>query len=78
MSEADKIFIALGYKIRKGKHDIKYYGDFKKVITFDLENELVDIYDYSPVLLDISEIEAIQMKCRELGWKNEIISNIKR
>ena len=78
MSEADEIFIALGYKIRKGKHDIKYYGDFVRVITFNLEDELVEIYDYSTVLLDVREIEAIQMKCRELGWENENISNIKR
>ena len=80
MSEADKMFINLGYKkaeIFKGY--ITYRKALKggyKEITFDLEHKLLhidtaDAEKYLPIIptvLSLQEMEIINKKIEELKW----------
>lgn len=71
MSEADKMFEKLGYEIyytydqiiyQKDNHEICFYEDRK---CFDCGCGLGREYIF------MQELQAINEKCRELGWLNE-------
>ena len=83
MSEADKLFEELGYKKVENRHNIdfnKIYnftnGDkIKEQIRFCKLDKYVHLecYNYNTgttfgKFLDMKELQAIQMKCKELGW----------
>lgn len=79
MSEADKMFEKLGYE---KENNIDYFLYRKKYIdnnfieiVFDLENYLLnirteDVINYQTItsILNIKELQAINKKCKELGW----------
>ena len=78
MSEADKMFEELGYKkeiIESEVNDevtIMYIKRFvyeydSKIINFKLKKKIVEI-KYS---IDMQDLQAINLKCKELGWIEE-------
>lgn len=78
MSEADKMFEELGYKkeiIESEVNDevtIMYIKRFvyeydSKIINFKLKKKIVGI-KYS---IDMQDLKAINLKCKELGWIEE-------
>lgn len=75
MSEADKLFIKLGYSKEKIGNDVcftKFWEETKchEDIYFDDSEESVDI-GYDKVIgtsLDFATINAIYLKTKELGW----------
>ena len=72
MSEADKLFDELGYEKEEYNPDVIYYtsnildtiyfafNKNTKKVCFIENNEAGDI--------SMQELQAIQMKCKELGW----------
>ena len=72
MSEADKLFEELGYEKEEYNPDVIYYtsnildtiyfafNKNTKKVCFIENNEAGDI--------SMQELQAIQMKCKELGW----------
>lgn len=74
MSEADKLFEELDYKKIFEKH-IDWYstiynsGDISIEFTSDKEVIITNrSKTYKPAILSVQELEAINMKCKELGW----------
>lgn len=78
MSEADKLFNELGYEKEIIKSEISdevtimyikrfVYEYNSKIIAFKLKKKIVEI-KYS---LDMQELQAINLKCKELGWIEE-------
>ena len=74
MSEADKLFEELGYNIsEKLKNGIVY---LKETDEEDMEISFIDYDDYGKTveadkfdrLITMQELQAINMKCKELGW----------
>ena len=77
MSEADKLFEELGYKIsKKIKNGVIY---LKETADEDIEISFIDYYDYGKTvemnkfgnLITMQELKAINLKCKELGWIEE-------
>ena len=67
MSKADEMFDELGYeKIHDNKRRIVYSNHLTR-ITFKIKNQWIDIN----MNLDIRELQAINQKCKELGWLDE-------
>ena len=73
---ADKMFKELGYKLeKKYSNGINYIGEDEDVIAFikgyQYDNDKVvkieKFYDY----ITIPELQAINQKCKELGWIQE-------
>ena len=86
MSEADKLFDKLGYKKIEDKYNIdfnKIYsftnGDkIQEKIRFCKLDKYIHVenYNFSSGItfgkyLDIQELKAINLKCKELGWIEE-------
>lgn len=71
-SEADKLFEKLGYKSSYTQlGDLKFYKDDDNVIyftpkykTFNKSGEYDGMCDY----ITMQELQAINLKCKELGW----------
>ena len=62
--KADEMFDELGYeKIHDNKRRIVYYNRLTR-ITFKIKDRWVDIN----MNLDMKELQAINEKCKELGW----------
>lgn len=78
MSEADKMFKELGYSkqelieivIYENKKDEEIYID-KKQRTVIKEAYLSSLNIYEAREITMQELQAINMKCKELGWLNE-------
>lgn len=83
-SNADRMFINLGYKKEKDKffNYIEYTKKVNKnvelVISFEGNSETVLVIEYEKGLLkassigiDMQELQAINEKCKELGWLDE-------
>lgn len=83
MSEADKLFEELGYKKIEDKYNIDFNkrynfinGDkIQEQIRFckldkyiHIENFNFNIGICSGKFLDMQELKAINLKCKELGW----------
>lgn len=79
MSEADKLFKKLDYKLNnKYKVNVQQYIVYEKIeydnlliITFNLRNNLKHVCKYrdgSKCPINSNEIEAIYFKMKELGW----------
>lgn len=69
MSEADRLFEELGYKKTINFKEIVYEnGD--KIITFNLDKKSITCTNFYDGFesIDIQELQAINMKCKELGW----------
>ena len=72
MSKADKMFEELGYKKSTTQlEDIKFYKDDDNVIcfrmvkkSFNKSGEYDGMCDYTTM----QELQAINEKCKELGW----------
>lgn len=76
MSEADKMFESLGYKIKEHKpmfsnNFIDAFDDkFKhKMIRFISGEKTIEIYGMPK--LSMQELQAINKKCCELGWLDD-------
>ena len=72
-SEADKMFEELGYKKEETKweedelvHYIQYISS-ETLIEFALDSKMINI----PSIIDMQELQAINQKCKELGWLDE-------
>ena len=80
MSKADEMFEKLGYK-KKGKEGKGCYIEYVKkeksvdeeyVISFMMKTVMATLYVNGylkkPLALEIRELQAINEKCKELGW----------
>lgn len=79
MTEADKLFKELGYKKYTSEDCIMYMKDLF-IITFVIPNKtFITEYkqgDYNfpkirPFEVEMQELKAINLKCKELGWIEE-------
>ena len=79
MSEPDKLFKKLGYKKYTSEDCVMYMKDLF-MITFIIPNKsFITEYkqgDYSfpkirPFEVEMKELKAINLKCKELGWIEE-------
>lgn len=76
MTNADKMFEELGYKIdiREEYGLIRYNKDENKFIRFMLENKEIEANKIEPngdvwiLNINIELLQAINEKCKELGW----------
>ena len=72
MSKADEMFEELGYeKSSKPFDSIKYYKDDDNVFYFDYisrEFHKSGEYDGMHEPINMRELQAINEKCKELGW----------
>ena len=72
---ADEMFENLGYEKKKVHLDIQLYEDKNsyKEIVFDLRDRTISVTDATEedVYFDIKELQAINKKVEELGWKLE-------
>ena len=69
MSEADKLFEELGYKL-KFEDKISFIFENRekgRYITFMKDNKTLML----PCELTMQELQAINKKCEELGWLDE-------
>lgn len=73
MSEADKLFKELGYELHSSKSRDRF-DLYSKVddellirIVFNKITKRIEIYCYDEAL-DMQELKAINMKCKELNW----------
>lgn len=73
MSEADRLFEELGYKKSLTEVDnIKYYKDNDNVFFFVTTHKTfykTGEYDGMCDAITMQELQAINMKCKELGWR---------
>lgn len=79
-SEADRLFINLGYKKDKDLffNFIEYVKEYRKnvdcVISFEANNKSVSCSIIGndckpePMSIDLQELNAIIKKCEEMGW----------
>lgn len=66
MSKADKMFEELGYKKNfEDKYRANYEHSVETIINFDKDVKTLRIYNNS---IDMQELQAINEKCKELGW----------
>ena len=77
MSKADEIFEELGYKKEDRKNG---YGSIWGVQYTNKKEDIEIIFDYTdkqvctgalsnePIYIDMQELQAINEKCKELGW----------
>lgn len=72
MSKADKMFEELGYKIIPLPYRddlISYYNYFSETeIDFCIDDKVIRIDNEKEYYLHIKELQAINKKCKELGW----------
>ncbi len=71
MSKADEMFDKLGYKIRDNDCYLEYRKDSENIIYFHNNNQtFIKIGKYEGMCDDITmqELQAINEKCKELGW----------
>lgn len=70
---ADEMFEKLGY-IDYYETDIffKYVGENKKEIIFNKIYKLIEYKHYEFDFIDMQELQAINKKCKELGWIDEV------
>lgn len=74
MKTADEMFEELGYE--KKNLDIIFSrfweewenGDLAKTFSFNTEYETIDITDENRYGITMLELQAINLKCKELGW----------
>lgn len=76
MSEADKLFEVVGYKLDWVYKDlILIYHKNNTCIQFDIEHKTFCKFEESDSceICDITmqELQAINLKCKELGWIEE-------
>ena len=80
MSKADKMFEELGYK-KEEEQNIIYTQKFpngEKWICFEKNSIAKSFFgvfeqagDRMPLIFDMQELQAINEKCKELGWLDE-------
>ncbi len=74
MSEADKLFKELGYKlipqVENRSYFLKYKKDDDNIIYFDEDKEIHKDGEYAETCYGITmqELKAINKKCEELKW----------
>ena len=71
MSKADKMFEELGYKKQEDNYLIKYISKTKTLgEKFQFEIEFAKVAKMVGVhqLIPMQELQAINEKCKELGW----------
>ena len=79
MSEADKMFVELGYEKKQETKDFVLYTKNELVISIHKKDKTIGIntdtgeeifgnaiYGYTEI--SMQELKAIQMKCDEMGW----------
>lgn len=74
MSKADKMFEELGYEKNTDFQSIKYKKDDENVYYFDyIRHEFYKSGEYDGMCegTNMPELQAINEKCKELGWLNE-------
>lgn len=73
MSEADRLLDKLGYN----KYEFDTYIDYlsretSKGITFRKDMQVIDSHcGIGSEYITMQELQAINMKCKEMGWLNE-------
>ena len=70
---ADEMFKELGYEKKKINLDIEFYkskNDYAEII-FDLRDRTISVSndDNESIYFDMKELQAINKKVEELGWK---------
>lgn len=74
MSKADKMFEKLGYEKIETKDEITYHFNNRDII-FYLNRKTVDSCSgFSTVFITMQELQAINEKCKELGWLVYVLS----
>lgn len=74
---ADEMFEDLGYKKKKLDFIFSRFWEewvnkeLQKTFSFNTEYKIVDITDENEHGLTMQELQAINKKCKELGWLNE-------
>lgn len=71
MSKADEIFSKLGYQIKENQlNQIQYINENDTIIAFDLDYKTIAVYNYYDGFeyIRMDELQAINLKCKELGW----------
>lgn len=74
MKTAEEMFEESGYDERQDYGEVELYRDIKecKYIQFDIYDKtfcIINEYDNADVLhITKDELQAINKKCRELGW----------
>lgn len=71
MNKADEMFEELGFYKEEGLYEIQYTTRDNQ-ITFDKRNNTIVVYsnDYDDKI-NMKELQAINEKCKELGWLDE-------
>ena len=70
MSKADEMFEALGYTKDDFQYEI-HYGKEYHLIVFSIEDKAFMCNQnilYYPQLISMEDLNAINEKCKELGW----------
>lgn len=75
MSEADKLFEALGYEVSNDD----FVEELNAVVESVVDNGYIKIVFYNNKklyidaddIINMQEIKAINLKCKELGWIEE-------
>ena len=73
MSKADEMFNELGYELLN-EYDKDFDNNFivylkvAKTIRFKKSNHKVSVRDTQRNYIDMQELQAINEKCKELGW----------
>ena len=78
MSEADKMFLVIGYKKREKEDNKIIYMNmvFSTFIEFDLKNKYIRVMtennavSVAPGPIFVDELKAINKKVEELGWND--------
>lgn len=75
MSKADEMFDELGYKKQNLDFVFSRFWqewenkDLEKTFSFNTEHEFLEVTDENRYGITFSELQAINEKCKELGWE---------
>lgn len=73
MSKADEMFKELGFKQLKYENYISFESENRE-IEFDIKEKSISVAckeDGFYAYFDMQELQAINKKCKELGWLDE-------
>lgn len=74
MSKADKTLEELGYKKKELDFIFERFWeeweneDLAKTFSFNTEYQTIDVTDENRYGITMQELQAINLKCKELGW----------
>ena len=65
---ADEMFEELGYEIDDTKESIRYFKNSTYIWFWKDDKEFEGIYGFDSKGFNMQELQAINKKCKELGW----------